>query len=558
MLLFVAAPAWAAGDPSSRPSHAQPPTARQTDLAKPPQAQAAPLGSLDTPAVPRDPFAPSDEEELPPVGRDNLFNEMQIRFCHAQLARINAVRPLLDRYQAEHVKYFNAQVADLNSRCGNYRYLGSALGDARAWLETNRARIEQDARNAYTQRFAGEAVVRGLDEGRPAMPPRPAPVEPSTASTPPRDQTSAATVRSEAKPTTAAAPASAPRIEEGRVSAAQRPEPALRSDTPAREPERAAASPQAAAAAAPTPATTPATPPRVEPRAAQASAAAKLPPATSYGAAQPPAAQAAAASKPVPTPAGAARPPAPAAAASPAPATPASPASPAARTAAAPATPSAVAQPPAPPTPAAAQIPPATPATTPQPPPAQAAATAGPAPATPPAAAQPSAQTTAAPSPSPAAPLPLSTQAAAQPPPTQTTTTLPTQTATPPPATESAALPPSAPPAAASSKPRERPATGTETALERLTQDIQRSSAQVLDQPPGASDKDADLTTQIELRYAAGGYIKSIVVGESSGSELLDRQALDLARALRYPAVPEALHARDFAVRFPIVFRARR
>jgi TonB family protein len=80
----------------------------------------------------------------------------------------------------------------------------------------------------------------------------------------------------------------------------------------------------------------------------------------------------------------------------------------------------------------------------------------------------------------------------------------------------------------------------------------------VLEQPPGASAKDADLTTQIELRYAAGGYIKSIVVGESSGSDLLDRQALEVARALRYPAVPEALQARDFAVRFPIVFRARR
>jgi TonB family protein len=115
-----------------------------------------------------------------------------------------------------------------------------------------------------------------------------------------------------------------------------------------------------------------------------------------------------------------------------------------------------------------------------------------------------------------------------------------------------------APAPAVPSPPRAKPATGAEAALERLTQDIQRDSAQVLDQPPGASDKDADLTTHIELRYAAGGYIKSIVVGESSGSDLLDRQALEVARALRYPAVPEALQARDFAVRFPIVFRARR
>jgi TonB family protein len=122
---------------------------------------------------------------------------------------------------------------------------------------------------------------------------------------------------------------------------------------------------------------------------------------------------------------------------------------------------------------------------------------------------------------------------------------------------QTAALPP-APAAAPPPQPRAEPATGVEAALQRLTQDIQRESAQVLDQPPGASDKGADLTTQIELRYAAGGYIRSIVVGESSGSASLDQQALEVARALRYPEVPEALRSRDFAVRFPIVFRARR
>lgn len=123
---------------------------------------------------------------------------------------------------------------------------------------------------------------------------------------------------------------------------------------------------------------------------------------------------------------------------------------------------------------------------------------------------------------------------------------------------QTAALPPAPVPAPAAPQARAEPATGIDAALERLTQDIQRDSAQVLDQPPGASDKGADLTTQIELRYAAGGYIKSIVVGESCGSAMLDRQALELARALRYPEVPEALRSRDFSVRFPIVFRARR
>jgi len=103
-----------------------------------------------------------------------MFNEKQIRYCHAQLARINAVRPLLDRYQADHVRYFNAQVADLNSRCGDYRYIGSALADARKWLEANRARIEQDARTAYKRRFPDdELIVRAPGESSPAEPTQP-------------------------------------------------------------------------------------------------------------------------------------------------------------------------------------------------------------------------------------------------------------------------------------------------------------------------------------------------------------------------------------------------
>ena len=80
----------------------------------------------------------------------------------------------------------------------------------------------------------------------------------------------------------------------------------------------------------------------------------------------------------------------------------------------------------------------------------------------------------------------------------------------------------------------------------------------MLPQPAGASESNSDLTTQVEVRYAAGGWVRSIVVGESSGSMALDEQALALARATRFPDVPEELRARDFSVRFPVVFRAAR
>ncbi len=75
------------------------------------------------------------------------------------------------------------------------------------------------------------------------------------------------------------------------------------------------------------------------------------------------------------------------------------------------------------------------------------------------------------------------------------------------------------------------------------------------DYPKDARGKDWQGTTQIEVRYAAAGYIQSIVVGESSGYPPLDETALQIARNIRLPNAPEELRSREFAVRFPIVFR---
>jgi protein TonB len=97
-------------------------------------------------------------------------------------------------------------------------------------------------------------------------------------------------------------------------------------------------------------------------------------------------------------------------------------------------------------------------------------------------------------------------------------------------------------------------------ALARFTKEVQRLGPGVVaqrDYPAEARDKGWEGTVQIEVRYAAGGYIKSIVVGESSGHALLDEKAGELARALQLPDVPEELQSRDFTVRLPVSFRLR-
>jgi TonB family protein len=102
------------------------------------------------------------------------------------------------------------------------------------------------------------------------------------------------------------------------------------------------------------------------------------------------------------------------------------------------------------------------------------------------------------------------------------------------------------------------PAAGgsAQAALERLTQEVRSAASMVLDRPPDG--KPGDVTAQLEVRYAEGGYINSIVVAESCGTPALDEQALAVARTLRLPGAPPELRAQAFGVRFPVVFRSVR
>ncbi len=112
---------------------------------------AATSPSNQKPALPFD-------EEIPPGGVDNLmFSDAAIRYCLAQIIRIDAVRSLVDRYERAQVDYFNGLVVDYNNRCAHYRYMEGARESAQAIVEPNRAKLESDARDAYRKRFAAPA-----------------------------------------------------------------------------------------------------------------------------------------------------------------------------------------------------------------------------------------------------------------------------------------------------------------------------------------------------------------------------------------------------------------
>lgn len=107
-------------------------------------------------------------EKAPPAGKGTLMSEEQIQYCLAQLIRIEAIRPEVDRYRKDQVEYFNALTADYNSRCETYTYKGDARENAKTAVEAARKQIETNARSDYLKRFAPEAISPALGDSVPA------------------------------------------------------------------------------------------------------------------------------------------------------------------------------------------------------------------------------------------------------------------------------------------------------------------------------------------------------------------------------------------------------
>jgi TonB family protein len=435
-------------------------------------------------------------EELPPIGKGHMLSEEQITYCLAQTIRVEAIRPLVNRYRREQVEFFNAVVAAFNARCQSYRYEGNARDNAKAQVEAHHAQIEADARDSYTKRFAAQEK----EQERVA-----APVSAPTA-----------------PPSIAAAPG-----------------------TPATTPGNAAT----------TPGSPPAKPAPSVAATSPSSAAAKPAPRS------PATDTSSVASKPAPgIPAGGpGTPTTPAVAAKPAPAVPATvPDTPATIPSTAATT---VASETARPATSAAATAPGTAATTPSstttPPivdaPKPAPSVSAAAPSTPPAGAtSPKSDRESSAAPAVASePRPPDTARATTSAPSQSVPSSP-RAAKPEPSLANAQPPASSKPTTPS---KTKADADVDAALDRFSREIRRAGSQVIADSgvPAAADKG---TTQIDVRYATGGYIKSINVGESSGYPALDERALDIARNTRFPNVPQELQSHDFVLRFPIVFRS--
>lgn len=75
----------------------------------------------------------------PPVGRDNVLNVAELRWCIREEIRLDTLRPL--PRTNSHRNEFKRLVSDYNRRCGSYRYREGTLARARREVEQNRSEI---------------------------------------------------------------------------------------------------------------------------------------------------------------------------------------------------------------------------------------------------------------------------------------------------------------------------------------------------------------------------------------------------------------------------------
>jgi protein TonB len=77
------------------------------------------------------------------------------------------------------------------------------------------------------------------------------------------------------------------------------------------------------------------------------------------------------------------------------------------------------------------------------------------------------------------------------------------------------------------------------------------------DYPRIAQDRRWEGTTQLVVRFHAGGRLSEVTVASSSGYDVLDQRAVELVNHITLPAVPAAIESRAFAVRIPVSFTLR-
>ncbi len=110
---------------------------------------------VPAPRAPAPTVAPVSDEQKPPVGRDNILNIAQIRWCKRESIRVKAIESVINDTYDHEVSRFNAKVSEYNSRCGEFRYRRGNVEQVDREIASERESIESKAKSDWVRQSLG-------------------------------------------------------------------------------------------------------------------------------------------------------------------------------------------------------------------------------------------------------------------------------------------------------------------------------------------------------------------------------------------------------------------
>lgn len=103
-------------------------------------------GGSTTSALPRaTPLRSSESMKIPSVGQGLTFSVAEIRYCLAEVIRLDHIETTADLKREVHIRNLNLRINDYNSRCTRYRHRVSDMTIAKSDVEAMRAALRSEA-----------------------------------------------------------------------------------------------------------------------------------------------------------------------------------------------------------------------------------------------------------------------------------------------------------------------------------------------------------------------------------------------------------------------------
>ena len=117
-------------------------------------------------AKPSPPPEPIADTQRPPVGRNEVLNTQQIRYCAKEKIRVAAIESVINNAYEREIDRFNAMVQDYNSRCGEFRYRRGAVESVQREVDLQRETITSTAKSEWVRGSLGLESPSGATKQR--------------------------------------------------------------------------------------------------------------------------------------------------------------------------------------------------------------------------------------------------------------------------------------------------------------------------------------------------------------------------------------------------------